>query len=393
MPDTRVSADPSADLPAAIPEPPGQGRLAHAPKDHPPVPRSRVGVLLLNLGTPDHHSYWPMRRYLRQFLSDRRVVDVSRLIWWPLLHLIILTKRPFSSGEAYRSIWNTDRDESPLLTITRAQTDAVRARLAELFGEQVIVDFAMRYGNPPTPDALHRLQRAGCDRIVVFPLYPQYAAPTTATANDEAFRALMTMRWQPAIRTVPAYYDHPGYTAALAGSISGHLTDRQATGEPPPDTILMSYHGVPERYLRLGDPYHCQCQKTTRLVREHLGDGVPPIETTFQSRFGREEWVKPYTVDRIADLARDGKTDIAVLAPGFAADCVETLEEINGEIREAFMEAGGQRFTYLPCLNDTPAHIDLLVDVIRRELRGWVEPAAAPETVPAPAPHAANGAG
>lgn len=357
--------DPQTDqTPPPVPE--------HAPANHPPVARGRIGVLLLNLGTPDGTGYWPMRRYLKQFLSDRRVVDVPRLIWWPLLNLVILTTRPSRSGAAYKRIWNTERNEGPLLTITRAQAEAVGRRLTDRHGDAVLVDFAMRYGNPATAAAIERLQAAGCERLLVFPLYPQYAAATTATANDEAFRALMELRWQPAVRTVPAYHDHPGYIAALAGSVAAELDRRAAADEAAPDAIVISFHGMPQRYLRLGDPYHCQCQKTARLLREALGWPEDRLEVTFQSVFGREEWLRPYTVDRVADLARAGKTDIVVLAPGFSADCLETLDEIRTEIRHAFEEAGGQRFTYLPCLNDTPAHIDLLVDIAERELAGWL---------------------
>ena len=352
---------------------PGEGRIAHAPADHPPVPRGRVGVLIANLGTPDATSYWPMRRYLKEFLSDRRVVDVNRAVWWPLLNGVILTKRPFSSGEAYRSIWNEEANESPLLTITKAQTEKLRDRLVADHGDDVMVEFCMRYGNPSTLSVIERMQKAGCERIVFFPLYPQYAAPTTATANDQAFRALMTLRWQPYIRTVPAYYDHPLYIEALARSLEAHMAEREAAGQAKPDVVVTSYHGVPKRYLLSGDPYHCQCQKTTRLLRERMGWDEAYCEVTFQSLFGREEWLRPYTVERVAELAKEGRTNLLILAPGFSADCVETLEEINEEIHEAFEEAGGETFTYLPCLNDDDAHIDLMVDVIRRETAGWLD--------------------
>ena len=351
---------------------PGEGRLTHADADHPPVPRAKVGILIANLGTPDDTSYWPMRRYLKEFLSDRRVVDVNRAIWWPLLNGVILTKRPYSSGEAYRSIWNEEADESPLLTITKQQTEKLRAALTAEYGDDVVVDFCMRYGNPSTKSVIERMQKEGCERIIFFPLYPQYAAPTTATANDQAFRALMDLRWQPYIRTVPAYYEHPLYIEALAKSLETHMAQRKAEGRPPPDVVVTSYHGVPKRYLLSGDPYHCQCQKTTRLLRERLGWSKEFMEVTFQSLFGREEWLRPYTVERVAELAEAGKKDLVILAPGFSADCVETLEEINEEIKEAFEEAGGETFTYLPCLNADDSHIDLLVDVIRKEGAGWL---------------------
>ena len=358
--------------PTPLSDHPGEGRLAHAEQDHPPVPRAKVGILIANLGTPDDTSYWPMRRYLKEFLSDRRVVDVNRAIWWPLLNGVILTKRPFSSGEAYKSIWNEEAGESPLLTITKEQTEKLRAALTAEYGDAVVVDYCMRYGNPSTKSVIERMQKAGCERILFFPLYPQYAAPTTATANDQAFRALMDLRWQPYIRTVPAYYEHPLYIEALAKSLEAHMAERKADGRPAPDVVVTSYHGVPKRYLLSGDPYHCQCQKTTRLLRERLGWSKEFMEVTFQSLFGREEWLRPYTVERVAELAEEGKKDLVILAPGFSADCVETLEEINEEIKEAFEEAGGETFTYLPCLNADDAHIDLLVDVIRNEGAGWL---------------------
>jgi ferrochelatase len=354
-------------------ERPGDGRLAHAATDHPRVPPARVGVVLANLGTPDATDYWSMRRYLSEFLSDRRVIDYSPLFWQPLLQLVILSRRPFRSGAAYRGIWNTEADESPLLTITRAQAGAVAGRLAERHGDAVVVDFAMRYGNPSTPAVLERLRAAGCERIVFFPLYPQYSAPTTATANDQAFRALMRMRWQPAIRTVPSYHDHPLYIEALARSVERTYAE---LGQRP-DVLVTSYHGVPRRYLLEGDPYHCHCQKTTRLLRARLGFAAEEVVVTFQSKFGPEEWLQPYTVEEVARLARAGRTRIAVIAPAFSADCVETLEEINAEIRESFLHAGGAEFTYIPCLNADEAHIDMMAAILDAELAGWVERATA----------------
>ena len=347
---------------------PGEGRLGHAPADHPPVPRARVGVVLANLGTPDATDYWSMRRYLSEFLSDKRVVDYPSWKWQPLLQLIILSRRPFKSGEAYRSIWNTEKDESPLLTITREQTRKVAEGLEALFGGQVMVDFCMRYGNPSTDSVLKRMQAAGCEKILFFPLYPQYASPTTATANDQAFRTLMTLKWQPALRTVPAYFEHPRYIEALANTVR----EGYAAAETPPEVLVVSYHGVPKRFLMEGDPYHCQCQKTTRLLREALGWEGDAVQTAFQSQFGPEEWVGPQTVEHVAELARQGKKHIAVVSPAFASDCVETLEEIEEEIRDAFIEAGGETFTYIPCLNDRDDHITALLAVIENELSAWV---------------------
>ncbi|MBS9404878.1 ferrochelatase [Halomonas sp. TRM85114] len=349
-------------------DPPGSGRLAHAPADHPAVPRKKVGVLLANLGTPDATDYWSMRRYLSEFLSDKRVVDYSAWLWQPLLQLVILTRRPFKSGEAYRGIWNTEKDESPLLTTTRDQTLKIAEGLHEAYGEDVVVDFCMRYGNPSTDSVLRRLQAQGCEKILFFPLYPQYAGPTTATANDQVFRTLMTLKWQPSLRTVPAYFEHPDYLEALSNSVR----EAYAAAESTPDVLVASYHGVPKRYLMEGDPYHCQCQKTTRLLKERLGWRDEDIVTTFQSKFGPEEWVGPATVDHVAELARQGKKHIAVVSPAFSSDCVETLEEINEEIKESFEAAGGETFTYVPCLNDRDDHIAALLTIIRNELGGWL---------------------
>lgn len=342
---------------------------AHAPENHPTVAVPKIGVLLANLGTPDNHDYWSMRRYLNEFLSDKRVIDLPTWKWQPLLQLIILTKRPFSSGEAYRSIWNTKDDESPLMTITKQQTAAIANTLHQDFGDRVMVDFCMRYGNPSTISKVRAMVEAGCDMILFFPLYPQYAGATTATANDQFFRALMKEKAQPASRTVPAYFDHPSYVDALAQSIE----TAYAKLDKRPDVLVCSYHGMPLRYLtEEGDPYHCQCAKTTRLLTERLGWDKTEIVTTFQSRFGNEVWLQPYTVEEVARLAKAGKTNIAVCAPAFSADCIETLEEINEEIRESFEEAGGTDFTYIPCLNDEPAHIKALCEVIRENLAGWV---------------------
>ena len=328
----------------------------------------RVGVILANLGTPDATDYWSMRRYLSEFLSDKRVIDYPSWKWQPILQGMVLTKRPFSSGANYRKIWNVERDESPLLTVTRDQAAGVATALAERYGDRVVVDFAMRYGNPSTKDVIGRLVAAGCDRIVFFPLYPQYAAPTTATANDAAFRALMALRRQPAFRTVPAYYDHPLYIEALAQSVEAAY----ARLGRRPDLLVTSYHGMPERYVAEGDPYAEQCRATTRALRERLGWGEDEVVVTFQSRFGPEEWLKPYTVEEVARLAEAGKRHVAVIAPAFSADCVETLEEIEGEIRESFVHAGGEAFTYIPCLNAEPAHIAMMVAIVERELGGWV---------------------
>ncbi len=342
-------------------------RLQHAHQGHPPQPRAKVGVLIANLGTPDDTGYWSMRRYLNEFLSDKRVVDYPSWKWQPILQLIILSTRPRRSGRAYDSIWNKEADESPLLTITKAQTEKLRALLTARFGEDVVVDYCMRYGNPSTESRIKALKAQGCEKIVFFPLYPQYAAPTTATANDAAFRALMKMNWQPAIRTVPAYFDNPAYIEALAASVREVFQ-----GENPPEKLVVSYHGVPERFRDEGDPYYCQCLKSTRLLRESLGWDDSQIDTAFQSQFGPEKWVGPATVEHVANLAQGGCHNIAVIAPAFAADCIETLEEIREEIADAFKAAGGRHFTYIPCLNDRDDHMKALSDIVETELKGWL---------------------
>ena len=343
-------------------------RPPHSDEDHTKVSFGKVGVIISNLGTPDATDYWSMRRYLNEFLSDRRVIDYAPWKWQPLLQLIILTKRPFSSGEAYRGIWNNERDESPLLTITRDQCDALKASLKNVYGDKVEVDFAMRYGNPSTKSVIQNLKEKGCDRIVFFPLYPQYSAPTTATANDQAFRTLMEMKWQPSFRTVPAYYNHPLYIKSLAASVR----EAYANLEIEPDILVTSYHGVPIRYLKEGDPYHCQCQVTSRLLQAELGWSDEKIQVTFQSQFGPEDWLQPFTVDDVARLAREGKKNIAIMAPAFSSDCVETLEEINEEIKESFEEAGGDTFIYIPCLNHRHDHIEMMADIIKNEAAGWL---------------------
>lgn len=339
------------------------------PADHPVIKPAKIGVLLANLGTPDGYDYWSMRRYLSEFLSDRRVIDYSPWLWQPLLQGVILSRRPKSSGEAYKSIWNHEAGESPLMTTTKAQTARIAETMKARYGDAVIVDFCMRYGNPSTKSKVREMIEQGCQKILFFPLYPQYAGATTATANDAFFKALFAEKWQPAVRTVPAYFDRPDYIDALAQSVERAY----AAMDDQPDLLVCSYHGVPKRYLMDGDPYHCQCQKTTRLLKERLGWSDDRIITTFQSKFGPEEWIQPYTVEEVARQAKAGKKKIAVIAPAFSADCVETLEEINEEIRDSFVEAGGESFTYIPCLNDEPSHITVLSAAISENLAGWID--------------------
>ena len=343
--------------------------LTHAPSDHPKRPAEKVGVLLANLGTPDGTDYWSMRRYLSEFLSDRRVIDYSPWFWQPLLQLIILTTRPSKSGAAYKSVWNNDANEGPLATITKQQTSKIADTMAELYGDKVRVDYCMRYGNPSTDAKLKEMIDAGCTKILFFPLYPQYAGATSATANDQFFRALMKQKWQPTARVVDPYYADPSYIDALAQSVER----KYAELETKPDVLVCSYHGLPKRYLIEGDPYYCQCIKTTRLLKERLGWADTDIISTFQSKFGPEEWLQPYTVEEVARLAESGQKSIAVIAPAFSADCLETLEEINEEIRESFEEAGGESFAYVPCLNDDDAHIAALSRLIETNLSGWVD--------------------
>jgi ferrochelatase len=307
-----------------------------------------------------------MRRYLKEFLSDRRVIEVPRAIWWPILNLVILTSRPGKSGAKYKAIWDNEAGASPLLVITRAQTEKLAGTLAAL-SDRIVVDFAMRYGNPAIGPRIDALAQAGCDRILLVPLYPQYAAATTATVCDKAFAHLMTMRWQPALRVAPQWHDDPVYIEALAASVRASL----AGLDFQPEVILASFHGVPRKYLEAGDPYHCFAVKTGRLLREALGLDERRLQITFQSRFGADEWLKPYTDETVETLARSGVKRLAIVAPGFVADCLETLEELDGENRELFLHSGGEKFAYLPCLNDGAEGIAVLRHVVERELQGW----------------------
>jgi ferrochelatase len=339
--------------------------LGVRPPDHPDIPSRKVGVLLVNLGTPDATDYWSMRRYLAEFLSDRRVIEENRIKWWLILNLIILTVRPRRKGRDYDKIWNRERNESPLKTITRSQAEKLGRALSD---RPVVVDWAMRYGNPSLATRLEVLRRAGCDRILIFPLYPQYAAATTATVCDKAFAVLATMRWQPTIRVVPPYYDDPVYVEAVAASLLAEVARLPFA----PDLILASFHGMPEDYLRQGDPYHCQCVKTARLIQEKLGLDDGRFMMSFQSRFGTAEWLKPYTDATVKSLAERGVKNLVVVMPGFAADCLETLEEIAGENAEIFHHHGGKNFFAIPCLNDSEPGMTVIRHMALRELQGWI---------------------
>ncbi len=340
--------------------------MTSKPENHPAIAHGKIGVLLVNLGTPDGTDKKSMRRYLKEFLSDRRVIETPRIIWWPLLNGIILNTRPQKSGALYASIWNNERNESPLRTFTRSQGQ----KLGEAFGDldNVIVDWAMRYGNPSIALKLDALLQQGCERILAFPLYPQYSAATTATVNDKVFDELKTMRWQPALRTVPPYFDDAVYIDALAVSIENHLS----TLDFVPQKVIASYHGIPKSYFDKGDPYYCHCMKTSRLLVERLGWEDDRLISTFQSRFGPQEWLQPYTDKTVEQLAADGVEDIAVFNPGFVSDCLETLEEIAGEVADAFREHGGKHFGHIPCLNDKPQGMRVIESVVRHQLQGWV---------------------
>ncbi len=333
------------------------------PSGHPPVKQGKIGVLLINLGTPDGTDYGSMRRYLSEFLSDPRVIEVPQPIWQLILQGPILTFRPSKSGRAYKKVWM--EDGSPLLFYTRAQAEKLNQRIGS---DSLIVDFAMNYGNPSIKSKIDALKDQGCTRILTVPLYPQYSATTTASVNDRTFKALMKLRWQPALRTTPPFHDDPNYIDALCASLKDSLSKLDFE----PDVLLMSYHGIPKSYFDKGDPYHCHCHKTTRLVREKMGWDENFIRTTFQSRFGPQEWLQPYTDKTLEALPEDGVKKVAVAAPAFISDCLETLEEIAMEGRDSFLEAGGEKFASLPCLNDSDIAIDLLETLVKRELGGWL---------------------
>jgi ferrochelatase len=332
------------------------------PQDHPPVVAGRIGVLLVNLGTPDAPDAPAVRRYLAEFLSDKRVVEIPAAVWQPILRGIVLTTRPKKSAHAYSQVW-TERG-SPLAAITAEQAE----RLQERLGKDAIVMHAMRYGRPAIATQIEALKTAGCERILLAPLYPQYSAATTATVVDKAADKLRTMRWQPAMRTLPAYHDDPNYIAALAQDLGTQLDALPFV----PETLLLSFHGMPQRTLALGDPYYCHCQKTARLLGAALARPSFKLVTTFQSRFGPAKWLEPATDTVLAEEARAGTRRLAVAAPGFSADCLETLEELAIRGRETFLEAGGEQFAALACLNASETGMAMIEALVRRELSGWI---------------------
>ena len=329
--------------------------------DHKGPPPKR-GVILCNLGTPDAPQTVELRRYLKEFLSDPRVVEVPRLLWWIILNFIILRIRPRRSAKLYRSVWT--EDGSPLLVYSRAQVAGVQKLLAEKYGDQVPVVLGMRYGNPSIQSAIKQLTDLNVRDIIVLPLYPQYSGATTGSTFDAVAKTLTKMRWVPELHFINSYHQSSAYIDAVCASINNHIAE---SGQP--DKLIFSYHGTPERYLKNGDPYHCFCHQTTRLVREKLGLDESQVMTTFQSRFGREPWLQPYTDETLEALPNQGVKNIAIVCPGFSSDCLETIEEINMEGRELFTEAGGEKFHYIPCLNDHPSHIEALANIIDKQLK------------------------
>jgi len=328
--------------------------------NHPAVKYGKTGILLVNLGTPDSTGWWDVRKYLKEFLSDRRVIEVNPIFWQIILNCIILTFRPSKSAHAYKQIWMEEINQSPLRYYTELQAKKLNAKRGD---KNIVVDFAMRYGNPSIKSKLDLLKDKGCENIIILPLYPQYAAATTATVCDEVYRNLMKMRWQPSIQIIPHYESEPQYVDALVNSIKKKISEISWN----PDLIIASYHGIPQEYFDKGDPYHCYCQKTTRLMNESFGSKIL-IETTFQSRFGPRKWLTPYTDKTLELLAAKGKKNILMICPGFSSDCVETLEEINIQGKETFIKNGGINFDYIPCLNDNEDHINLFDKLISKFL-------------------------
>ena len=333
------------------------------PPHHPDIPAPRIGVLLVNLGTPDAPTPGAVRRYLAEFLSDTRIVDYPRAFWLPLLHGVILNVRPGKTAKAYRSIWREESNESPLRYFTRRQAELLQEKL----GEDCVVEWAMRYGSPSVQQKIEALMNAGCDRIFVLPLYPQYSATTTGSVHDAVFAAVQKMRWQPALRTAPAYHDEPAYIAALADVTRTHLQSLDWA----PERVVLSFHGLPQRFFDEGDPYYCHCAKTARLLRDEMNWDETFAPLTFQSKFGPEKWLGPATDETLIELGRQNVEHIAVLTPGFVSDCIETLEEIGIMGEQSYMKAGGKNFSAIPCLNDSGAMASLLESIARREIAGW----------------------
>ena len=327
--------------------------------EHPPIKFGKTGVLLINLGTPDSTSWFDIRKYLKEFLSDRRVIEVNPLIWQIILNVFILNFRPSKTAKAYKEIWMKKENISPLLYYTKKQAEKLSSSIS---ADNLIVDFAMRYGNPSIKSKIFKLHGMGCENLIILPLYPQYAAATTATVCDEVYRTLMSMRWQPSLKIIPHYESEPLYIDALVNSINSKIKEI----DWKPDLILASYHGIPKKYFDKGDPYHCYCHKTTRLISEKF-DSIE-IKTTFQSRFGPQEWLQPYTDKTLENLPKEGKKNILTICPGFSSDCVETLEEILIQGKESFLSSGGENFDMVPCLNDKDDHILLFKSLVQKAI-------------------------
>ncbi len=328
--------------------------------NHPKVKFGKNGILLVNLGTPDSTSWWDVRKYLKEFLSDKRVIEINPVLWQIILNLVILNLRPSKTAKAYKEIWMEKSNESPLRFYTKEQTLKLKKKLSE---ESIVVDYAMRYGNPSIKSKLNKLKSEGCENIILFPLYPQYAAATTATVCDEVYRCLMKMRWQPSLQVIPHYESNEDYINSLVNSIKKKIKEISWK----PDLIIASYHGIPQKYFDKGDPYHCYCQKTSRLIKEKFFD--IPLETTFQSRFGPEKWLQPYTDKMLEKLPSEGKKNLLMICPGFSSDCVETLEEIAIQGKESFLKSGGTNFDVIACLNDNEDHIQMMEKIVRGYLR------------------------
>ena len=327
--------------------------------EHPPVNFGKTGALIINLGTPDSTGWLDIRKYLKEFLSDRRVIEVNPIIWQFILNVFILTFRPSKTAKAYKEIWMKDKNISPLLHYTQKQAEKLSSAMSE---KNLIIDYAMRYGNPSIRSKIATLHEMGCENLIILPLYPQYAAATTATVSDEVYRTLMKMRWQPSLKIVPHYESNPLYIEALVNSLNKKIKEINWK----PDLILASYHGIPQKYFDKGDPYHCYCHKTTRLISEKFTS--VEIKTTFQSRFGPEKWLQPYTDKTLESLPKEGKKNVLAICPGFSSDCVETLEEIQIQGKESFLESGGENFDMVPCLNDNDDHIILLKSLIQKNI-------------------------
>ncbi len=334
------------------------------PTNHPEIPKSKIGVLLVNLGTPDATDYFSMRRYLKEFLSDRRVIEIPKVIWSPILNLFILTFRPQKSGKLYQTIWNKEKDQSPLRVNTEKQAEKLKKLI---LGSNIKIDWAMRYGNPSISRKINELVKEGCTKLLVFPMYPQYSATTTASVMDKVFETLIKLRWQPSLRTIEPYFDEEIYIKSLVESIKNHLKKLKWQ----PDTLICSFHGLPKKYFMKGDPYHCHCVKTNRLIKEKLGNKIKNVEFCFQSRFGPQEWLKPYMNEKFQELIEKRQKKVCMIAPGFSSDCLETLEEIAIQGKEDFLEMGGTHYSYIPCLNDTKQSMNIIKSLVEKNLKGW----------------------